>query len=84
MSNYPYNEITVGTEAYIREALQPLVELGVAIDEPIKIILTTAPNEERWGCRICIARHGLSGANIPGLPSTREEFEQHRKEKHGA
>jgi hypothetical protein len=37
----------------------------------------------RYGCRICIMRHGLRGDEIEHLWKTGEEVEAHIRTKHG-
>jgi hypothetical protein len=37
----------------------------------------------RYGCRICIMRHGLKGTDIPGLWQSGEDVVEHIKAEHG-
>lgn len=48
--------------------------------EPIKVSLTDG--RSGYGCRICIALHGLKGADIPSLPTEPEPVEAHIREAH--
>lgn len=49
---------------------------------PIRISVSGLPGTD-FGCRFCIARHGLTAADTPGHPQSREEFDRHLAETHG-
>ena len=36
-----------------------------------------------YACKICIAQHGLRGADIANLPKTEEELFEHLEKVHG-
>lgn len=48
--------------------------------EPIKVKRTDGV--ERWGCRLCIAAHGLLGRDIDKLWETFDEVLEHIEERH--
>lgn len=48
--------------------------------EPIKVSLTDG--RSGYACRICIALHGLKGADIPSLPAEPAPVEAHIREAH--
>jgi hypothetical protein len=50
--------------------------------EPVAITVLGGPRG--LGCRACIAELGLSGGDIGELPQTRQAWEQHMEEVHGA
>lgn len=52
--------------------------------EPIALALTTNPDEKHYACRVCIATKGITGGDIPGLPSDPEQIRRHLREEHGA
>lgn len=45
-------------------------------DEPILV-------NGRFGCRYCIAQKGLNGRDVPRLPNSLKDFQEHLKEVHG-
>lgn len=50
--------------------------------EALPVRLTNGGGEG-LGCRLCIAMYGLHGSQVAALPHTKDEFDQHMKEKHG-
>jgi hypothetical protein len=49
--------------------------------EPITMSLL-GDGSVRYACRFCIARHGLRGWEIPGLPRNRHEIVLHIQQEH--
>jgi hypothetical protein len=58
-------------------SLYPLVEWRAPLP-----IMQAANGPEHFGCRICIAQNGLSGLDVPSLPTTQEVFDAHMKSAH--
>ena len=49
--------------------------------EPVVVETPTARTD--FACRLCIAITGITGADVPNCPKTREEFDKHMLETHG-
>jgi hypothetical protein len=54
--------------------------------EPVKVLLVDREQRSqlgpRWGCRLCIAEHGLRGSEVKGLWSNAEEVVRHIETHH--
>lgn len=48
---------------------------------PIKLRILEGGRTD-WGCRLCIARHGLNHSMLEQHPKTQAEFEAHMKQEH--
>jgi hypothetical protein len=46
------------------------------------LVMTSA--HRGLACRVCIARHGMKGSEVRGLPQSFEEFEEHWRQEHEA
>lgn len=49
--------------------------------EPL-MVRTFHSNHSYFGCRLCIGAFGLLGGEVPALPATRAEYDQHMQEWH--
>lgn len=48
----------------------------------LKPVVVVVGDTKRFGCRLCIAKHGLKGADVGGLSVDPEEFDQHMEMVH--
>jgi hypothetical protein len=74
----PFKEEAVVTEQELRD-LQP----EIAWDEPVPICLLGYEDNPHYGCRYCIAQHGLKGWQVWQLPTDPEIMRRHIIEDHG-
>lgn len=53
----------------------------IAWRAPLPVRLSKDGNNY-YGCRICIAQHGIRGGDVPALPTTQEGFATHLMAAH--